>query len=66
MVDLWQLTVEEYELKKEILDHREIQQEKLKRKVGHVAPEATISQELMAWGSEPQRILSDEVAFQRG
>lgn len=65
-LDLMKLNVEEFEIKKEIMNRREMRKQILKKKIEKSAPEATISQELLAWDSEPQRVLSEEIAVQEG
>ena len=61
------LVTDEFEMKKEIMDRRETKRKILRKKIENkVAPEATVSQELMTWGGEPQRVLSEEVADQEG
>lgn len=45
------------------MHHREQLEVKKKKAIAALPPDPTLSQEILAWDSEPQRALSEEVAY---
>lgn len=58
--------IEEFDVRKEIVSAREELEQRMKKKIANIPPQPTLSQELFAWDSEPQRVLSEEIAFREG
>ncbi|KAK6626809.1 hypothetical protein RUM44_009286 [Polyplax serrata] len=62
-VDLLQLFLDQNNLRQEILSERDKLEVLKKKKIGVLPLEPTLSQEITAWDSQPQRSLSEEVSY---
>ena len=60
---VYELFMEENETKIELMNYRKTLENIKKHMISTLPPDPSLSQELLTWDSEPQRALSEEVAF---